>query len=102
MALKFDKARLVSTEEGVRVQRYVRRRRPKSIVDFAGHRIRVGREGWPSKEGLSKMRRHFKRKHPKRFRQMIRKGVRTRARKRRQERIDEFAGRVMRPDPKLM
>jgi hypothetical protein len=31
-----------------------------------------------TKVGLSTMRRHFKRAHPRRFRKMIRKGVRTR------------------------
>ncbi len=62
----------------VRVQDYTRRR---SIVDRFGHRVRV--KEWPSEAGLSTMRRHYKRAHPRVFRASIRKGVATRARQRR-------------------
>ena len=57
---------------------HLRRRPRKSIVDFAGHRIRV--KEWPSSAGVATLRRHMKRNHPIRWRLSIRKGVRTRRR----------------------
>lgn len=47
----------------------------KTITDRFGHKIRVVE--WPSEKGLATIRRHYKRYHPKAFRQSIRKGLRT-------------------------
>lgn len=52
---------------------------PKYIKDRFGHRIRV--HHWPSTAGMKRLRRHYKRKHPKAFREMIEKAVRTKKRK---------------------
>jgi len=64
----------------VPVQRYVRRR-SKFIKDRFGHMVKVGE--WPSQKGMARLRRHYKRVHPRAFRKSIKKGVRTRAARRR-------------------
>ena len=62
----------------VRVRQYTRRR--NYIEDRFGHRVYVGSEKWPSRNGLSKLRHHYKREHPRAFRASVRKGVETRGR----------------------
>jgi len=57
----------------VRVSQHLRRRH--YIEDRFGHRVYVGSEKWPSQRGLSKLRHHYKREHPRAFRASIRKGV---------------------------
>ena len=64
----------------VRVSPYTRRRH--YIEDRFGHRVYAGSEKWPSQKGLSKLRRHYRRNHPRAFRESIRKGVATRKRRR--------------------
>ena len=64
----------------VHVSPYTRRRH--YIEDRFGHRVYVGSEKWPSQNGLSKLRRHYRRNHPRAFRESIRKGVATRKRRR--------------------
>jgi len=64
----------------VHVSPYTRRRH--YIEDRFGHRVYVGSEKWPSQKGLSKLRRHYRRNHPRAFRESIRKGVATRKRRR--------------------
>jgi len=64
----------------VHVSPYTRRRH--YIEDRFGHRVYVGSEKWPSQNGLSKLRHHYKREHPRAFRTSIRKGVATRKRRR--------------------
>jgi hypothetical protein len=60
----------------------VRKYRRKTIKDRFGHTVKVGE--WPSQKGMKKLRRHYKREHPRAFRKSIEKGVRTRARRRRE------------------
>src|SRR3990167_6361160 len=62
----------------VRVSSYTRRRH--YIEDRFGHRVYVGSEKWPSQNGLSKLRHHYKREHPRAFRASVRKGAETRSR----------------------
>src|SRR3990167_7454172 len=59
-----------------RVRQYLRR---CTVVDRFGHRIFVGE--WQSQKGLSKLRHHYKRSHPRASRASIRKGVATRKRR---------------------
>jgi len=62
----------------VHVSPYTRRR--NYIEDRYGHRVYVGSEKWPSQNGLSKLRHHYKREHPRAFRASVRKGAETRSR----------------------
>ena len=67
-------------------------RRPVKVKDYARrryyikeqgvrpqHKVWVGSEKWPSQVGMSRLRRHRKRQHPRAFRASIRKGIATRA-----------------------
>jgi len=62
----------------VHVQDYTRRRYYIDEPRRGGHRVWVGSEKWPSQVGMSHLRRHRKRFHPRAFRASIRKGVATR------------------------
>src|SRR3990167_3025168 len=65
----------------VRVQEYTRRRYYVQEPKRGGHKVWVGSEKWPSQVGMARLLRHRKRHHPRAFRESIRKGVRTRARR---------------------
>ena len=63
----------------VHVQTYARRRYYIKERDVRPqHKVWVGSEKWPSQVGMSHLRRHRKRAHPRAFRASIRKGVATR------------------------
>lgn len=66
-------------EYDVPVRRYAQRR---YVKDRFGDSVYVGR--WPSDKGFGRLRRHYKRMHPRAFRASVRKGVATRKRNARQ------------------
>ena len=69
----------LSRRPEVHVSPYVRRRYYIHERDVRPqHRVWVGSEKWPSQVGMSRLRRHRKRFHPRAFRASIRKGVATR------------------------
>jgi len=57
--------------------------RRRYVRDRYGDYVYVGR--WPSDKGFERLRKHYKRQHPRAFRASIRKGVATRKRHEREE-----------------